>query len=110
MITANRMERARLDLPMPGKADTLAGIAGRLPMRRVLLMLDITEDEAEHIVEALVPVSPESRDAGIKEAFKDARSQAPQDCRAVTLQIRSKASMALGGSAAGVAMQEASAL
>lgn len=74
-------------------------------MRRVLIMLDVTE-EAEHLVEALIPVSPHFEGAGISEAFDQVRSAAPQDARGLLLQIRSRASGELAGPKTGIAYQE----
>ncbi len=98
---------------------TIADISGRChleiaglpplgfqPMRRVLIMLDVTEVEAEHVVEALVPVSPHFQGVGVKQAFDEVRSAAPQEARGMLLQIRSRASGELGGPDTGIAYQE----
>lgn len=75
-------------------------------MRRVLIMLDVTEAEAEHIVEALVPVSPHFEGVGVKQAFDQVRCAAPHEARGMLLQIRSKASGELGGPDTGIAYQQ----
>ncbi len=75
-------------------------------MRRVLIMLDVTEAEAGEVVNALVPVSPHFKGLGVKEAFEQVRSVAPQGARGILLQIRSRASGELGGPDTGIAYQE----
>lgn len=75
-------------------------------MRRVLIMLDVTEAEADQIVQALVPVSPHFKGLGVKEAFDQVRSAAPAGARGMLLQIRSEASGELGGPDTGIAYQE----
>ena len=69
-------------------------------------MLDVTEAEAEHVVAALVPVSPHFENVGISEAFDQVRSAAPPEARGLLLQIRSRASGELAGPDTGIVYQE----
>jgi hypothetical protein len=80
--------------------------AGVRIMRRVLIMLDVTETEAEHVVAALVPVSSHFENVGISEAFDQVRSAAPIEARGLLLQIRSRASAKLAGPDTDIVYQE----
>ncbi len=76
-------------------------------MRRVIIMLDVTEAEAEQIVEALDDVAPVSENgAGIRQAFEDHRSLAKPEAQGMTLAFRSTGSGALGGKTSAIAMTE----
>jgi hypothetical protein len=81
-------------------------------MRRVVLMLDVTEAEAEQIVDAIEasgggPTS--DKGVGIREAFEGTRASAQDGQRGSTLGFRSPGSGALGGKTSAIAMSEASA-
>lgn len=76
-------------------------------MRRVLIMLDVTESEAGPIVEALGSSADGTPFGGIKEAYESARANTPSEARAITLQKRSTASMSLGGPLAGITHEAA---
>ena len=67
-------------------------------MGRVLILLDVTDVEADIIAEALVDVSPEFKGIGTKEALATARAMPGADTRkGVLVKFRSRASSNLGG-------------
>jgi len=77
-------------------------------MRRVILMLDVTEAEAEQIVEALDTVGPVSdKGVRIRPAFENTRASAQQGHGGFTLGFRSRGSGALGGKTSAIAMTDA---
>jgi hypothetical protein len=76
-------------------------------MRRVLILLDVTEAEAEPIIQTLEAAAGQTGLEGLREAYEGTRAEAPSGTRGIILQRRSMQSFALGGPFAGVGYEKA---
>lgn len=76
-------------------------------MRRVIMMLDVTEAEAERIVDLLAPELADTPGLEVAQALAAARSQAPAESRGLTMQLRSIGSAVLAGPGARISIEDA---
>lgn len=65
-------------------------------MRRVLIVMDVTEVEAELLADHLEELGPEYKGYGVKQGLSDVQQQFP-DSQHLQIMIRSRASTDLGG-------------
>ena len=75
-------------------------------MRRAIIMLDVTEGEADDIVSVLEASGPSG--ARIRRAFEEARVVTPAGAEGMTLAFRSAKSLDLGGRPSAITMDVAS--